>query len=246
MSKLDDGSLKKGFYDIWMAAQNVFEGLCTMANKKIVHNDIKPENILFKKQTINENTKNRLNIIDWGDASFDEKNESRGFAGTLNYAPPEVDTRCVSQKFVSEMLKDINHRIIKFRKGHNLEPEVTGNDLFLTRAIEENETYCKKIKTKIKRTDDENKRDIYSWGVTLLHVFHEDMVKNQRFEKMLERITREDITQSDVVVYMWMIRVINVIIKMVRADPEQRLSASLALGMYKENKCISCFKKHKT
>lgn len=71
--------------EISIIIKNILEGLNYMHSNNIMHRDIKPDNIMFKKI----DDLNSLKIIDFGLASFYESKIKR-FCGTLKFMAPEV------------------------------------------------------------------------------------------------------------------------------------------------------------
>lgn len=67
--------------------KQIVEGIHYMHKKKIIHRDIKLENILVK----NKEDINSINIADFGLSKFVNTNDdSKFFVGTPGYIPPEM------------------------------------------------------------------------------------------------------------------------------------------------------------
>lgn len=232
-TKISGGKWMYGFYYLWQAAQSIFKGLVTMSSghNVIVHNDIKPANILFQ----HTDRKGRLLLVDWGEATFELSAEVA--SGDRNYMPPEEDRSQAAHRRVQGMLKDLDAKFLQWRDRLHLSLDYP--DQFLKRVMAENDAFSKAGRKKIDR-DGRSTRDVYSWGVTLLEMFHTDMLINNGFDKFLVRMTRPDKTHSPEDIFRWLVGVIGVITKMVRSDPTHRPDAGGALSLYTGYRCISC------
>jgi len=66
--------------------KNILEGLCYLDSRKIVHNDIKPENIILRRK----NDLNSITIGDFGLSTFLDNENAELNCGTLIYMSPET------------------------------------------------------------------------------------------------------------------------------------------------------------
>jgi eukaryotic-like serine/threonine-protein kinase len=91
---LTDASTVAGSLDTYLSILfQVSCGLCDLHRQKIIHRDIKPGNIKIDESGL-------VKIFDFGLSRFDEiNNETVGFAGTPNYAAPELWKKVVPLPF---------------------------------------------------------------------------------------------------------------------------------------------------
>lgn len=224
---LDDVILNKPisyalFSKLFGIYEPLFHGLVILKNKQIVHQDIKPDNIMYHK--------GQLYLIDFGIMSkFDElyKNNNGILRADYPYFPPEYKLFSLKHKsadhFISKFLNNFIYTIFIGGKPVNI-PSLVESILQIDYDKELKELYDAKPKTSELKTMC-SKIDTYQLGITLFMMF-----VSARLHKIVQKRT----TNKTKVIS----EIKDLIKNMIHPNPYKRYDISKALEHYKRIKDI--------
>jgi serine/threonine protein kinase len=167
---------------------NVFKGVKIIKDKGYVHNDIKPENMLYDKKG------NRINIIDFGLVTGKEtlftKEQLNRASFSYIYYPPEyklyaiLNTKPGNQTILSRQeltLRLYNEYIKNIKQSTEAKLKLLFNiDVYdeIKKFVHENYTKIISTKSHLLFNQFRDKADVYSLGMTMLSCYLK-MVRNE-------------------------------------------------------------------
>ena len=223
------------FTAIWDAAGSIFKGLVALLNYTegpVFHNDIKPGNILYHKDT------KRLLLVDWGVSTTGRRNGS----GSYQYMSPQFIRKLVMpdksvwihedrKAFFVEQARLTHDGVVNLRKeilglaGLDLSEAVrcgiyrdTHEDAaYFAKTFSGDDLYIANNFAFVNPQHDK-RSDTFAWGITLL-------------ELLLRPTTGLQVSGDGK--KKWA-AVVLLLLRMVRVDPDQRISAEKALAEYEK------------
>ena len=239
---LSEVILIKSFDNIFQNMGAIFKGICVFKKKKYIHNDIKPDNIVYNLET------KKMAFIDFGLLySFDDiySYDNIDILSTSNYHyyPPEysvfseyLETNLVNIDYLSLYTKNIkvfhirclqpliNKTIELFKTNNKNKNEFLNALISLKHAG--NDDFIDFINQVTNKTDiylyfkeNTHKIDIYMIGITLIELL------NIRFKKEFNNIKKH---------IQFYVSILKLVHEMIYMDPRKRITPENAYKTYKK------------
>lgn len=184
---LRKASSPRAFLKVFLSLQPLFEGLVMLSKNKLVHQDIKPDNIMLRK--------NKLYLIDFGilshyDNVYVENNTL--LAADYPYFPPEYklfDKKNVksAHHFKTQYLNNFMYAIFISGRNVNL-PLLIEKHLGINFDHELSELYNASQDPSQDSTTTINKIDSYQLGITLFMLFVASDLPQGKYDPIKELI----------------------------------------------------------
>lgn len=198
------------FTNILKSFQPLIEGLKLIVNKKYLHADIKPENILLHKD--------RIYLIDFGLMTPIDQIYEKEYILTHDYPyyPPEFKYSVYKQKFVHKFLLNFEFKILVNNTKINIyKALIEYLDYTIDEQLEDIKNLSNLSLRELKLYT--NKIDVYAVGIVLLLFFIWSGNKNKSN-------SRKQKNQQ----------ILDLIKQMIRFDPQKRISPDDLLKKYKQ------------
>lgn len=159
----------RAFKTIFKVMQPLFEGVLKLEKHGIIHQDIKPDNIMSHKR--------KLFLIDFGIMTKSNKvyiKNNGMLAADYPYFPPEYKLYSKSYKSPSQFISSFlnNFMYTTFIGGHNVHlPEIIETYLGISYEKELTAVYYRLQKNKDEFSKLANKINVYQLGITLAIIF---------------------------------------------------------------------------
>lgn len=212
------------FLKLLVAFRPIIDGLTRFNNKQLIHNDIKPNNIMYKK--------GRLFLIDFGEMLHQDDLFTRymvpNFVDDIYWYPPECKAFIHSR---SESSDALYRKVMNNFKGFRFIARALVTHLRMNPMADLQSFYNAQVPQKEYKTVCAHKVDVYALGLIILQLyiwseFHEQIYKTNSPKAVIRDM------------------VLNLIRGMVNFDPRRRSSSADALAQLDDIiKLMECLKR---
>ena len=207
----------KAFIKIINAAKGVFKGLNQMAKMKVVHNDIKPDNILFKGR--------KMFLIDFGIMTSHEGcfKPDRNYILDYNYMwyPPEFRLAAAFNTGKHIHVNELKAKYQETHKSSNTFIEFLKTEMGVDAGDQIESLYTTYL-ARGQGTWQPSKVDLYSLGMTFTQIIH---VLDLTYQKLVQaRVSRTNIIKISAIKLL--------LARMIDPNPITRVDPTTAYELY--------------